>query len=227
MRARQWVLAGSLLGLALQGCDAAPADAAGRVDAVALPDGVEAGAPATERLFSGEVLEGEGCVLLSIEDVSAATGIDATEISTNPAMDCFFSWEGGQVVLMWPSIHRSIEQASEQYAGFTQDLSAADMQAGIADLGKRLDAKAAAGDITDRQASAATALAGSQAGLEVRNTDVAGVGDEASHDGNRLKVRVGNVILDVTAKRDDEFDLELTKAVANRVVHNLEQRGER
>ena len=202
----------------LQGCGGSATDAVAAAGEAPL-------SPATaERLFSGEVLEGKGCPLLSAADVAAVAGIDVGGITTNPAMECLYAWDGGAAVLSRPLVHRSAEWAHTQYAGATEDLSPAQMEAGAAELAGLLGEKAAAGEITEKQAGVGGALAASQSGLEVRNADVAGIWDEASHDGNRIKVRVGNVIFDVAADRGDAFDLELSRAIATRVVHNLERR---
>ena len=208
------------------GACAAPDDSA--ADARAADPGATSAAAAVEaspgRLFSREALRGEGCPMMSREDVGDVVGVDASSITANPGMDCLYSWEGGAAVLSSIRVHRSAKGAARVYADATQDLSAAEMQAGIDELKSHLADEVAAGGMRDDQAVVAGDLVDSRAGSTVGNVEVQGVGNRASHDGNRIKVLVGNAIFDLAVDSGDDFDPELSRRLAQRVIRNMEAR---
>lgn len=212
-----------LLGMALQAC-AAPDDTAMAANAAvsdAASTATAAEAP-PERLFSRDALRGEGCPMLSRADVAEVVGIAASGIETNRGMDCLYSWNGGGAVLSSIRVHRSARGAATQYAGATQDLTAEEMQAGIEEVKARMADEVAAGGMRDDQAAVAGDLVDSRAGSTVTNLEVQGVGDRASHDGNRIKVLVGNAIFDLAVDTGDDFDPELSRRLAQRVIRNME-----
>jgi hypothetical protein len=217
-----------LLGLALQACaapddGALPAGAAGNAAAAAESTEPAPAADAPqERLFTREALRGKGCPMLSREDVADVVGIAASGIETNRGMDCLYSWNGGAAALGSIRVHRSARGAATQYAGATQDLTAAEMQAGIDEVKARMAEEVAAGGMRDDQAAVAGDLVDSRAGSTVTNVDVQGVGDRASHDGNRIKVLVANAVFDLAADSGDDFDPELSRRLAQRVIRNME-----
>lgn len=214
-----------LLGLLLLAC-AAPDDTA--AESRAAGSDADSAATAVEvapgRLFSREALRGEGCPMMSREDVGDVVGVAASSITANRGMDCLYSWEGGAAVLSYIRVHRSAKGAARVYADATQDLSAAEMQAGIDELKSHLADEVAAGGMRDDQAAVAGDLVDSRAGSTVSNVQVQGVGDRASHDGNRIKVLVGNAIFDLAVDTGDDFDPELSRRLAQRVIRNMEAR---
>lgn len=212
-----------LLGMALQACAASDDTAMGgnATGSDAASTATAAEAP-PERLFSRDALRGEGCPMLSRADVAEVAGIAASGIETNRGMDCLYSWNGGRAALGSIRVHRSARGAATQYAGATQDLTAAEMQAGIDELKARMAEKVADGGMRDDQAAVAGDLVDSRAGSTVTNVEVQGVGDRASHDGNRIKVLVGNAIFDLAVDTGDDFDPELSRRLAQRVIRNME-----
>lgn len=226
-------------GLATMAWTVAVVTCIGSVGACAAPDdsaadsrAADPGAPSTaaavevspDRLFSREALRGEGCPMMSRADVGDVVGIDASSITTNPGMDCLYSWEGGAAVLSSIRVHRSAKGAARVYADATQDLSTAEMQAGIDELKSHLADEVAGGGMRDDQAAVAGDLVDSRAGSTVSNVQVQGIGDRASHDGNRIKVLVGNAIFDLAVDSGDDFDPELSRRLAQRVIRNMEAR---
>lgn len=216
-----------VLCLALQGCDS-PDEVGMPGNALPVVAGADVEVPDVEpppdRLFSREALRGEGCPMLSRADVSEVVGIPPSAITTNRGMDCLYSWDGGAAVLSSIRLHRSARGAATQYAGATEDLSAEQMQAGIDELKARMADEVAAGGMRDDQAAVAGDLVDSRAGTTVANVEVQGVGDRASHDGNRIKVLVGNAIFDVAVDTGDDFDPALSRSLAQRVIRNMEAR---
>lgn len=219
------ILLSPLLGLLLLAC-AAPDDSA----ADARAAGSEATSAATAmdvapgRLFTREALRGEGCPMMSREDVGDVVGVAASSITANPGMDCLYRWNGGGAVLSYVQVHRSANGAARHFADATRNLSAAEMQAGIDALKAHLADEVADGGMRDDQAALAGGLVDSQAGSTVSNVEVQGVGDRASHDGTRIKVLVGNAIFDVAVETGDDFDPELSRHLAQRVVRNMQAR---
>lgn len=221
MRFMTWTTCGGLLALALSGCDSASTDATAGETTLAAAD--EADASAEERMFDREALRGDGCALLSAGDVAEAAGIAVAEVTEETQVDCYFSW--GEWVVYASSIkaHRSIKRARNHYASFTEDVTAEEMQQGKDELRAQLDTKAAAGEISDAAASAGGALAGAMPDEAVSNRALPGIGNEASYNGRSVMVRVGNVTFNVEARRDYDYDPELSRTLAQQMVSNLEQ----
>jgi len=216
----------ALLSLVMQGCgshdDAAAASVDAQADAVA-GEATQAASPTEARLFDREAVKGDGCPLLSAGDVAGAAGLAADDISTSPVMDCVYEWDGGLVVVSNIRVHRTTDHGREHYARATRNMTAQEVRESVEALGKDLDAKAAAGEITRDQAAIAGVLAGAIGDQEVTNTALDGIGDQASHDGTRIKVLVGNVMFDIYGRDDQrDFDLEMSRVLAQRVVRNLE-----
>jgi carbon monoxide dehydrogenase subunit G len=204
-----------LAGLAVQGCGS-------RDDTAMAVSVVPVKAQSGVRLIRAEALRGKDCPLLSAADVAAAVGIAASGIAANPAMACLYSWRGGRAVVSNIRVHRSVQRAVEEYYGATEDVTAAEMQAGIEALDDGLRAKVGSGEVSAHEASMAGALGRGIAGADIVNTDVDGIGDRASHDGTRIKVLAGNVVFDLAADTGKDFDVSLARALANRAVRNLE-----
>ncbi len=224
MKIQSMLLGAGLAFSALGGCDDGNPDARAGVDAdAAVATNPPASANGREQMFDRAAVKAKGCPLLRVEDVAASVDIAATAVRPNPALDCLYAWDGGTAMLGNIRVHGSVEAARRDFARTTEDLTAAEMQAGADSLEKRLEAEAAAGSIDRRAAPVGGALARSMAGSDVTNAAIRGIGELASHDGNRLKVLVGNVTFDLAADRGDEFDLELSRSIAQRVVRNLER----
>lgn len=204
-----------LAGLALPGCGS------GADPALATPV-APVKAQSADRLLSSEALRGKDCPLLSAADVAEAVGIAASGIVANPAMDCLYAWQGGRAVVSNIRAHRSVQRAIEHYSGATEDVTPAEMQAGIEVLDEGLRAKVKSGELSAHAASVAGAMGRGLAGADVVNADVDGVGDRASHDGTRIKVLAGNVVFDVAVESGTDFDPALTRTMAKRAVRNLE-----
>lgn len=215
----------ALLSLALQGCgshdDAAAVSVDAQADAVA-GEATQAASPTEARLFDRDTVKGDGCPLLSAGDVAGAVGLTADAISTNPVMDCVYEWEGGHAIVHSIRVHRTTKRGRDHYVRATRNMTAEEVRASVDALDKRMDAKAAAGEITQDQAAIVGALTGVIGDQEVTNTTLDGIGDQASHEGTRIKVLVGNVTFDIKADVERDFDLELSRALAQRVVRNLQ-----
>lgn len=219
------ILLSPLLGLLLLACaapDDSPADArATGSEATSAATAVEV---APGRLFSREALRGEGCPLMSRADVGEVVGVVAASITANPGMDCLYSWNGGRAVLSNVRVHRTADRAAEHFADATRNLTAAEMQAGIDALKAHLADEVDGGGIRADQAALAGGLVDSQAGSTVGNVEVPGVGDRASHDGTRIKVLFGNAIFDLAVETGNDFDPELSRRLAQRVIRNMQAR---
>jgi hypothetical protein len=202
-------------GLAIQGCGS-------RDDTALAASAAPVKSQSEVRLLSGEALRGKHCTLLSPSDVAEAVGIAASGVAANPAMACLYSWQGGRAVLSNIRAHRSVQRAVEHYAGATEDVTAAAMQAGVEALDNRLRAKVESGELSAQGATIGGALGRGIAGADVVNAYVDGVGDRASHDGTRIKVLAGNVVFDVAVENGTDFDPALTRTLAKRAVRNLE-----
>src|SRR3546814_9089134 len=93
--------------------ESAPAAAATAV-ATGGPTSESAEAPGeTPRVFEKDEVRGDGCPLLSAAEVAELAGIEVGVISTSPAMDCFYEWANGRVMMMGVKVHRSEEHTSE------------------------------------------------------------------------------------------------------------------
>lgn len=238
MKIQTRLLCIGLLIPALGGCDSGSPDArTGGTDADALADaeaGVNADAGvATDaavrsggagRVFDRDALRGEGCPLLSASDVAEVAGLAATDVTANPVMDCVYEWDGGYAILHSTRVHRTAEFGREHYARATSNMTQAETQASVDALDKTMDAKVAAGEIDKDQAAIVGTLTAAVGGQALTNIALDDIGDQASHEGTRIKVLVDNVTFDISARDGNrDFDLALSRALAQRVVHNLEQ----
>ena len=212
-------LSATILLFLLGGCgaDGAPAEAT-VATANATPDavGLDAAAPL---LLDEDLMRGEGCPALGAGDVAELAGVAEADIHATPAMDCYYEWSDGVVVLSL-DVHRKAARAREWFDGVTGDYTADEMQAAVDTVNDGLAEKAAAGDIDAGALPAADALASAASGEG--GDPLAGIGDRASASSDRIHVLLGNATFDVKAERNDRFDAGLTRAVAQRVVRNLE-----
>ncbi len=215
----------ALLSLALQGCgspdDAAAASVVAQADAVA-GEVTQTAAPTEARLFDRDTVKGDGCPLLSAADVAEVAGLAAADVRGIQAMDCVYEWEGGHAIVHSIRVHRTTKRGRDHYARATRNMTAEEVRESVEALDKRMDAKAAAGEITQDQAAIVGALTGVIGDQEVTNTALDGIGDQASHEGTRIMVLVGNVTFDIKANGERDFDLALSRSLAQRVVRNLE-----
>ena len=219
------LLCAGLLLPALGGCDTgSPGAVAGSPGAEAtVATGASAGSGGEERVFAREELKGEGCPLLSASDVAEVAEVAAAAVSANQVMDCVYEWEGGYVIVHSIRAHRTTRHGRDHYARAAANMTAEEVQASVQALEKRMDEKAAAGEISTDEAAIVGAMTGVLEDHEVKNIALDGIGDQASHEGTRIMVLVGNVTFSISARDDNrDFDLALSQALAQRVVRNLE-----
>src|SRR3546814_3621951 len=126
--------------------ESAPAAAATAV-ATGGPTSESAEAPGeTPRVFEKDEVRGDGCPLLSAAEVAELAGIEVGVISTSPAMDCFYEWANGRVMMMGVNVHGDTDRASEYYEGVTGDYTTAEMQAAVDVVKEGIADKVAAGE---------------------------------------------------------------------------------
>ncbi len=178
--------------------------------------GTEAGDE--ERMFADGVGD-DKCTVLTLEDVAAATGIPASEITQRSISGCLYSWDAGDgwlegtVYLGSVRVHDSIERAKRDHARFTQDVTAEEVANAKEQAKEDLADEAAARGIMDAMPE-----------TDFKHRVLPGVGSEAVMD-NRGSgyVRTGNVTINFSGKVDSEDRMhpEVAAEIGRRIVANL------
>lgn len=232
MKIQTMLLCTGLLLPALGGCDTGSPDAgavstaaeAGSAGAgVAVATDASARSGGEERVFAREEVKGEGCPLLGSSDVAEVAEVAAAAVSANQVMDCVYEWETGYVIVHSIRAHPTVRRGRDFYARATRNMTAEQTQDSVQALEKTMDEKAAAGEISKDQAAIVGAMTGVIGNQALKNIALDGIGDQASHEGTRIMVLVGNVTFSLSARDGNrDFDLALSQALAQRVVRNLE-----
>lgn len=207
--------------LLLGGCgvDGAPADAMAMAASAATGDAdPDEAAPL---LLDEDLMRGDGCPVLSAGDVAELARVPAAGIGTSPMMDCYYEWGDRDRVILSLDVHRDADRANEWFESVTADYTAEEMQAAVDTVMAGVAEKVAEGEIGASAIPVADALA--SAAPTEGGDPLAGIGDRASATSERLYVLRGNATFDLKAERNDTYDAALTRAVAQRVVDNLER----
>lgn len=192
---------------------------------------VEVADAAEERMYPEDIGD-DKCALLTVEDVAAATGVPASAIEQRNISGCIYTWEDGdgwREGMLWLSSVReadSIERAKSRYARYTKDTSVEDMKRAKEEFSKRLEEKQAKGEMSEAEASTATAIAGMMPEDAVTHQRFEGIGNEAAlNNSGTMYVRVGNVNFKFSGKVDseDRIEPEIARKVAARIIANLDR----
>lgn len=227
------------LALALSGCgmepgsDTAATEGNGAGEAPAAAETAAAGSDVTEERIFDESVKDPKCELLSREEVAEITGVPADALE-EMLKGCLYTWEDGHgredgtIYLGSVMVHDNLKRARGYHARFTEDVTSEEVAEGQEQVQGELAEQEAAGEMSETDAAAGSALAGAMPEMDFTHRDLEGIGDEAQMD-NRgtVYVRLGNVTISFSGKTDgeDEIDPEVAAEVARTIVSNLEARA--
>lgn len=210
--------------LLLSGCqsDTAPSPAEG------------AAARTTDEPIFTEDIEDAKCALLTLKDVTAATGLPPTAIEEEYA-GCFYSWgassdrPGGSLFLYSLRVHDTAERAQRHYARKTEDVTASQISEGKEQVKSELAEQRAEGEITSSEEETASALTDAMPEMDFKHRALSGIGYEAAmNNRGSVYLRLGNVTIEVVGKTDvddrDRIDPALAEEVSRRIAANLRAR---
>lgn len=195
--------------------------------AACSPSADDAGSQATasEGPLFAESVEEDECAVLTVDDVAAIAGIEASAIEQQAiAGICLHEWDAGTLTVMDIDVHESREEARDVYDRYTADVTAQQMDSARGQIDEELDEQAAEGEMSERDRDVASTLMDAMEVGDVRHErfDV-GDGASLSTEGS-LRVLYGNVVVWITGKTGTEDSIEpgVAEAAARRVVENLD-----
>ncbi|MFW6083636.1 MAG: hypothetical protein ACODAA_00295 [Gemmatimonadota bacterium] len=106
--------------------------------------------------------EGAGddkCAVLTLEDVTAATGLSAEAIEQREVSGCLYSWDDGTVWMSSVRVHESVHRAKAYYARFTEDATADEVAAATEQVKDEISERETSGEITSTEGAAGRTLA--------------------------------------------------------------------
>lgn len=215
----------ALIGVSLLvGCgggasESTAADDTSVAESAAVPNDSE------EKMFSDSVGD-EECRVLTTEDVAAATGVPADQIEQQAISGCLYSWSDGSIMLMSVRAHKTLKRAQNEYARFTKDASAEEVEGSKQAFQEEVAKKQEEGELTSVEGAVATTLTDAMPAEEVTHQRWSGIGSEASmNNSGSVRLRYGNVTVWFTGKTGDEdrMDPEIAQEIARRIVTNLDR----
>lgn len=191
--------------------------------------GAEAGSRADgetaveERTFAEGAGEDE-CAVLTLEDVTAATGLPAAQIEQREISGCHYSWDDGMVWMRTVRVHESVERAKGYHARFTRDVTAEEVAEAKEQVQDEFRDREAAGEMTASEGATGRAVTEAMPEWEFTHSSLPGIGSEAVYDGRgTVYIRWGNLTASFSGKTGDEdrIERELALGYGRRVVANL------
>lgn len=175
-------------------------------------------------MLDPEVAEND-CAVLTLKDVSMATGVSEGDLEQRAYSGCLYSWEDGTIWLASVRVHETIDGARREFARFTADVDEDDIAAQKRALSEELKQQAASGDITEESGNVGAAVVELMPEEAITHRTLEGVGSEAklSNDGS-ARIRYGNVTVWFTGKTGDRdwIDPPVATEVGRRIVRNLD-----
>lgn len=171
-----------------------------------------------------EAVEDDECALLTAADVAPLVGVDASELEQRTVSGCLYSWGDGSIYLN-ASVYDTVERSRQWFERFTQDASAEEIAEAKSEVADRLAEKREEGEISESDEATAGALTDMMSEEAITETAVEGLGNEASLESSgSLRVRYGNLMFEVVARRgeENEDDPDLAVSVARIVADSLE-----
>lgn len=222
------------LALAIAGCEREAEINEGATGAEASATDPAPSAMDSSPVEEKEFAEGVGadkCAILTLEDVSAATGVPASEISQRPISGCIYAWDAGAdwpegaVFLSSVRVHESVEKARKAFSRSTQDVTAEEVPKAKEQAQGELAKQSSEGELTDHQAEIGSAVVDLMPERDFIHQRLSGVGNEAAMEGRSVHIRYGNVTIQFGAQmnNEDQLDPKLATEIGRRIVANLEK----
>lgn len=182
------------------------------------------GEPAVEERIFAEGTGDDECAVLTLDDVTAATGLTAAEIEQREISGCHYSWDDGMIWMRRVRVHESVDRAKAYHARFTEDVSSEEVAEAKEQVKDELRDREAAGEMTSDEAAVGSAVTEAMPEWDYEHTSLPGIGSEAVYDGRgTVYIRWGNLTTSFSGKTGDEdrIEGEVATEVGRRVVANL------
>lgn len=197
-------------------------------DGAAPPAATRSAATENEPTFP----EGTGkdkCAVLTLADVSAATGVPAGVIQQRAISGCLYSWESGNgwqdgsVMITSVRVHPSLERAKRSYAGSVRDVAASEVAPAKKQVQDELAASSTDTRSPDPGGVAGSALVDMMPERDFVHRQLTGVGSEAALEGRTVNMRYGNLTIRYGLRigESDAVDPDVAAELGRRIVANL------